>query len=438
MIDLGNSKKVGSINDTYDSVNLGNAKKVSTNSSTNQKEDGVGFFEKAYNNLFEKAQSLGELILGDKANKKAPPKPAILDSDDDVSTREVFLKNASKQLYGTTPQTLSDDPFAEHTFLRNVRQVAASQEKVYKETLKSDLPWEEKSKQLTKLNEDYSKPYLDEKNRLNKQLEEVNSKLEKLKNISKTIQTQQEYTGKDYTYYPYKYEEDKLFEQKSKEGLTLSDVGNEEATLLKVKKDLESKLSENEKDRKNLQKTLTSPAFYINPVAELTRNNPEELLSLNQQDFGFQLAKMQAEVESMDNEEKKQGRLYPYNASINGKEIKDLLSEKVVIYNTNLFNWTDRIASYFRDNPGGVETEYIEEKLGSSSGTTTGGVIRKIQEDAYNGANSLKANINANKKSYSEIIKNLQDFKLEQLKKAKEENKKDTVERSETNANFLT
>jgi hypothetical protein len=378
------------------------------------------WIEKQYDSLYEKAQTFGETLFGAGSEKKAPPKPAVLELEEDEPLRVTFLKNAFKQLYGSTPETVSDDPFQERYFLRNVTEVAKNQEESFKNIIKSDKPWEEKSKELTKLNEDFSKPYLEEKNKISKQLEVINNQISKIDLLSEKV-------DEEGVFYP-SFSEDPFLKNKDKIGVTLADFGNEKLKLLNEKKQLEKQFKDNENDKLKLQKTLTSPAYYINSLSKVAQENPDELLNLSQEEFGFQLAKTQAELESMDNEEKKQGRLYPYNTTIQGKEVKDLLNEKVILSNTNLFNWWDKVASFFRDTPGGVETEYIEEKLGSSSGTTVGGIINQIQNDAYNGANTLEANAEANKKAYSQAIVDLQAFKKEQLLEAKRDNKTVSVE----------
>lgn len=402
------------------------AKPLTNTASINPIEE-KGFFEKAYDNLYEKAQTFGETLFGAGSDKKAPQKPAILEEGEDVSIREVFLKNASKQIYGTTPENLPEDPYQQAAFLENVTKLATVQEDSYKAILKNNQSWEEKSKELTRLNENYSKPYLDRKNTLLAEIEKVENQLNNVEQISKSIENIQKARndGEDVVINDYgvRNEEGKLFEQTYVTGqYNLAKAGNEKIALLEKKKLLQEEFSKNEKDGMQLQKVLTSPAYYINPLSKASQENPDEILNLSQEEFGYKLAKTQAEIESMDNEEKKQGRLYPYNTTVEGKEVKDLLNEKVILNNSNLFSWWDRVASFFRDNPGGIETEYLEEKLGNSSGSTVGGIINQIQNDAYNGANTLEANAEANKKAYFKSITELQNFKKEQLLEAKKNN----------------
>ena len=381
-----------------------------------------GFLEKA-------RETLGEVLFGAGSTKKAPEKPAVLQFGEEDNLREIFLKNAAKQTFGSTPEELNDDiSFAINSprMFHAVSNLADTHQKQFESIVKDKTKsWDVQSKELTQMNESFSKPYLDDKNKINSELEKVNTKLQELEDISSNIQANQKDKKEDYTYKTYVYPKGELFEEPVLLKYTLSDIGNQKSELLQKKESLEQQFTQNEENQKTLQRVITSPSSYLNSVAKAARDTPDALLNLKEEDFGYQLAKTQAEITSMDNAEKKNGRLYPYNVDINGKPIKDLLSEKFSLGNSNLFNWSDKLQAVvgFYEDSHSDEERLIENKLGRSVGTSVGGIVRQIQDDAYNGANNLESNIEANKKSYSKAIADLQKMKVDEIAKAKAEGK---------------
>ena len=105
-----------------------------------------GFLEKA-------RETLGEVLFGAGSTKKAPEKPAALQFGEEDNLREIFLKNAAKQTFGSTPEELNDDiSFAIKSpgMFHAVSNLADTHQKQFESVVKDKTKsWDVQSKELT-------------------------------------------------------------------------------------------------------------------------------------------------------------------------------------------------------------------------------------------------------------------------------------------------
>lgn len=332
---------------------------------------------------------------------------------------QLMLKASAQDLTRSSNPNLSNMPEDEQDrFMMQVQLLANKKEKDYNEIITSDKPWEEKSKQITEYFQDFSSKTLEEKNRINQDIESSDNRLEA---INKDLTYVKRYLAKDPwlgspepSYRIGEYPD--LEKNKARDTHDLdyfTNLFNKEKANNKYLKESALKLQQ---DVIDLKGELSAPASYLNPIASATRDNPKSLVDMSDQELLFNLAKYKTEGISLLGSDLKVGAMYPFESTFNGKQLKDILNSKFnaeTLLTQNETTWQN-----FKDivtDSNTPDEARVAEKLTIN--------FENLQKTTLDGLNDFKANIEVNKKQYLKAINYQKDEQKKALLKAQKEGK---------------
>ena len=332
---------------------------------------------------------------------------------------QLMLKASAQDLTRSSNPNLSNMPEDEQDrFMMQAQLLANKKEKDYNEIITSDKPWEEKSKQITEYFQDFSSKTLEEKNRINQDIESSDNRLEA---INKDLTYVKRYLAKDPwlgspepSYRIGEYPD--LEKNKARDTYDLdyfTNLLNKEKANNKYLKESALKLQQ---DVIDLKGELSAPASYLNPIASATRDNPKSLVDMSDQELLFNLAKYKTEGISLLGSDLKVGAMYPFESTFNGKQLKDILNSKFnaeTLLTQNETTWQN-----FKDMVTDANTPdeaRVAEKLTIN--------FENLQKTTLDGLNDFKANIEVNKKQYLKAINYQKDEQKKALLKAQKEGK---------------
>lgn len=341
---------------------------------------------------------------------------------------QLMLKASAQDLTRSSNPNLSNMPEDEQDrFMMQAQLLANKKEKDYNEIITSDKPWEEKSKQITEYFQDFSSKTLEEKNRINQDIESSDNRLEA---INKDLTYVKRYLAKDPwlgspepSYRIGEYPD--LEKNKARDTHDLdyfTNLFNKEKANNQYLKDSALKLQQ---DVIDLKGELSAPAFYLNPIASATRENPKSLVDMSDQELLFNLAKYKTEGISLLGSDLKVGAMHPFESTFNGKQLKDILNNKFNV--TDLYT-EDEIAKngleIQQDLFGFLGGKEAREEVNLDYATKKLTInLENFQKTTLDGLNDFKANIEINKKQYLEAINYQKDEQKKALLKAQKEGK---------------
>lgn len=332
---------------------------------------------------------------------------------------ELFLKKAAKDITGTFNPDINKLPEEEQDyFMQDAYNQAKAKQNQYNSIIESNLPWKEKSDALTASFKDVYNGLIDEKLKLDSSLSQTKTYISVL--------------GAELENYKKKIIESKKAPINSEEANKIDYYENQkkltEERLNKKKEDLSyllDSLDKYDQDKEGFKKLSSTPANYMNPLADATRNHPYAILNMPDQDIVFDAAKFNIEGNTMFNEELKKGSLFPFEQTYNGVPVKELFKQKydpLKVLNT----WDilkDVTKSFF--NVGDFTKGIVlpNEKLEEVTFKKIGFNKEYLQQNAYEGVVNLLENVANNKKAYENARFSLMGAKAGAIADAKKENK---------------